>query len=76
MNFFKEYWVGIVMVLLLTAFFGKIISNINYHGKKNTAFKISCEKAGGVYRIPKGVKGFPKPSCMNPDCFINLEKIE
>lgn len=42
------------------------------HKEYIKGFTEKCELEGGVIKIPKGVKGWPKPSCINPDYMIDV----
>ena len=67
-----RYW-GIIPVLFIVLFFGKIAMNGIKYKEYKTDFKIKCENKGGVMFVPSGVKGWPKPECRNPNATISID---
>jgi len=65
------FWTAFVLLLVL--FFGKIVINGIEHKQYITKFTVQCESKGGIVKIPKGVKGWPMPDCLNPEAIIDIE---
>lgn len=74
MKYLKEYRFEIIIISLIVLFFGTILYNKTKHREYIHTFQIKCETKGGITYIPKGVKGWPEPLCMNPDVFIDMKK--
>lgn len=56
-----------------------VLVSVNHNGKKHKeyidAFELKCEGKGGVMKLPKGVKGWPQPECVNPESIIKIEEV-
>jgi len=67
------FWTALVLSFVL--FFGKIAINGVEHKQYIAKFTVQCESKGGIVKIPKGVKGWPMPDCLNPEAIIDIEII-
>jgi len=72
-GFWCKHWMGITLITFIVLFFGKIIMNGIDHAAYKEKFKAECERNGGVMFVPKGVKGWPVPECMNPAAMIDID---
>ena len=51
-NIWSKYWVGIILMVFIVLFFGKIaINTVNYH-EYLFKFAVKCKAKGGVMFVP------------------------
>jgi len=64
--------IAIIVVVLVSAFIGKIALNSTEHKTYVKDFKEKCEEKNGVPYYPKGVKGWAEYICFSKEAVINI----
>lgn len=68
----KINW-GLVCIVGVILFFGRIVLNIVDHEKYKERFRTACTSEGGITYKPKGLRGFHRSECSNLNAFISIK---
>jgi len=75
-NVLLSLLLSVFIVIFMVSVFRRIATNAVDHNKYVAEFTERCAEKGGVVKIPRGIKGWPIPSCFNPDAIIDIEALQ